>query len=73
MITKLTNKITSLVSARGVLLVSLRCYFFSNDAIKGNYKEMKKHGIIPEVSATASFRRGEMIDFQYCQLKVKEE
>ena len=31
---------------------------FSDDAPKGNYAEMKKHGIMAEVSAAASFRTG---------------
>lgn len=30
----------------------------SDDAPKGNYNEMKKNGIMPAVSATASFRQG---------------
>ena len=33
-------------------------YFISDDAPKGNYAEMKKHGIMPEVSAAVSFRSG---------------
>lgn len=33
-------------------------YMISDDAPKGNYDEMKKHGTMPEVSAAASFRRG---------------
>ena len=33
-------------------------YFISDDAPKGNYKELKKHGNMPEVSAAASFRSG---------------
>lgn len=32
----------------------------SDDAPKGNYKEMKKNGTMPEVSAAASFRSGAM-------------
>jgi len=35
-------------------------YFISDDAPKGNYKELKKHGVMPEVSAAASFRSGAM-------------
>ena len=30
----------------------------SDDAPKGNYSELKKHGAMPEVSAAASFRQG---------------
>ncbi|EEC50152.1 predicted protein [Phaeodactylum tricornutum CCAP 1055/1] len=33
-------------------------YRISDDAPKGNYDEMKKHGTMPEVSAAASFRSG---------------
>ena len=32
----------------------------SDDAPKGNYAEMKKNGVMPEVSASASFRSGAM-------------
>lgn len=33
-------------------------YFISDDAPKGNYKDLKKKGLMPEVSAAASFRSG---------------
>jgi NNP family nitrate/nitrite transporter-like MFS transporter len=33
-------------------------YFISDDAPKGNYGELKKHGAMPEISAAASFRSG---------------
>jgi len=33
-------------------------YFFSDDAPKGNYDELKKYGNMPEISAAASFRTG---------------
>jgi NNP family nitrate/nitrite transporter-like MFS transporter len=33
-------------------------YFISDDAPKGNYSELKRHGAMPEVSAAASFRSG---------------
>ena len=39
--------------ASGVMI-----YFISDDAPKGNYSEMKKHGTMAEVSAAASFRSG---------------
>ncbi|KAI2508901.1 hypothetical protein MHU86_5511 [Fragilaria crotonensis] len=39
--------------ATGVII-----YFISDDAPKGNYAEMKKHGIMPEISAAVSFRSG---------------
>merc|ERR1719284_928327 len=33
-------------------------YFISDDAPKGNYTDMKKHGTMPEVSAASSFQSG---------------
>jgi NNP family nitrate/nitrite transporter-like MFS transporter len=39
--------------ASGVLV-----YFISDDCPKGNYKELKKNGMMPEISAAASFRSG---------------
>jgi MFS transporter, NNP family, nitrate/nitrite transporter len=36
------------------------CYFVADDAPKGNYSEMKKYGILKEVSATSTFHRGAM-------------
>ena len=33
-------------------------YFISDDAPKGNYRDLKKHGTMAEVSAAASFRSG---------------
>jgi MFS transporter, NNP family, nitrate/nitrite transporter len=33
-------------------------YYISDDAPKGNYNELKKHGAMPEISAVASFRSG---------------
>lgn len=33
-------------------------YFISDDAPKGNYKDLKKNGLMPEVSAAVSFRAG---------------
>jgi len=38
--------------------VGVTIYFISDDAPKGNYSELKKHGQMPEVSAAASFRSG---------------
>ena len=32
-------------------------YFVSDDAPKGNYSELKKHGLMKEVSTTTSFRQ----------------
>ena len=47
-----------LVPAGLAVLTGTGCYFLSDDAPKGNYKEMKKNGTMPEVSAAASFRQG---------------
>lgn len=38
--------------------VGVMIYFISDDAPKGNYTDLKKHGQMPEVSAAASFRSG---------------
>jgi MFS transporter, NNP family, nitrate/nitrite transporter len=35
-------------------------YVFADDAPKGNYKELKMRGAMPEISAAASFRSGAM-------------
>ena len=35
-------------------------YFISDDAPKGNYSDLKKHGAMPEISAAASFRSGSL-------------
>jgi len=47
-----------LVPAGMAALTGIGVYFLSDDAPKGNYKEMKKNGTMPEVSAAASFRSG---------------
>ena len=43
-----------------VVAFGLGCmiYLVSDDAPKGNYSELKKHGNMPEISAAASFRTG---------------
>jgi MFS transporter, NNP family, nitrate/nitrite transporter len=38
--------------------IGVLMYFISDDAPKGNYKDLKKHGVMPEVSAAVSFRVG---------------
>ena len=38
--------------------LGLMIYFISDDAPKGQYYELKKHGQMPEISAAASFRQG---------------
>lgn len=38
--------------------VGVMVYFLGDDAPKGNYADLKKHGAMPEISAAASFRSG---------------
>merc|ERR1712032_1202708 len=38
--------------------VGVMIFFFGDDAPKGNYSELKKHGVMADVSAAASFRQG---------------
>jgi MFS transporter, NNP family, nitrate/nitrite transporter len=40
------------------LLLAIYMVFFTEDAPKGNYWEMKRRGVMPEVSAAVSFRDG---------------
>jgi NNP family nitrate/nitrite transporter-like MFS transporter len=46
------------VPAVVAFVTSIIIYFISDDAPKGNYVEVKKHGATPEISVTASFRSG---------------
>lgn len=46
------------VPAAVAFLVGISIYFLSDDAPKGNYSELKKHGVMPEISAAVSFRDG---------------
>jgi len=46
------------VPACVAFLSGLMVYCFSDDAPKGNYKDLRKNGLMPEVSAAASFRDG---------------
>ena len=48
----------SLVPASIAFIAGLVTIFISEDAPRGNYREMKKNGTMAEVSATASFRTG---------------
>jgi NNP family nitrate/nitrite transporter-like MFS transporter len=48
----------SVVPAVVAFGIGILIYFVSDDAPKGQYKELKKHGQMPEVSAAASFRYG---------------
>lgn len=47
-----------IVPACVAFLSGLIVYCFADDAPKGNYKDLKKNGLMPEVSAAASFRDG---------------
>ena len=38
--------------------ICVMIYYVSDDAPKGNYHELKGHGVMSEVSAAASFRSG---------------
>lgn len=48
----------SIVPAVVAFASGLTVYFISDDAPKGQYNELKKHGNMPQVSASASFRQG---------------
>ena len=50
----------NLVPACVGFVTGILCIMISDDAPKGNYKEMKKWGTMAEVSAQASFRSGAM-------------
>ena len=52
----------SIVPACVGMMTGIIVLFISDDAPKGNYNEMKKNGIMPAVSASASFRQG-ALDF----------
>jgi NNP family nitrate/nitrite transporter-like MFS transporter len=47
-----------LVPAVVGFIMGILCIVVTDDAPKGYYKDMKKHGAMPQVSATASFRQG---------------
>jgi len=50
----------SIVPAVVAFCTGLTVLFISDDSPKGNYKELKEHGVMQEVSAAASFRSGAM-------------
>jgi len=52
----------SIVPAVVGVVTGITILMISDDAPKGNYNEMKKNGIMPAVSASASFRQG-ALDF----------
>jgi MFS transporter, NNP family, nitrate/nitrite transporter len=51
-------RMACVVPAVFVFFVGVMIYLISDDAPKGNYSEMKKHGTMAEISAAASFRDG---------------
>jgi len=57
-IAELAWRSVNVVPAIVGFLTGIAVYCFSDDAPKGQYKELKKHGVMPEVSAAASFRDG---------------
>jgi NNP family nitrate/nitrite transporter-like MFS transporter len=48
----------SVVPAVVAFATGIVVYFISDDAPKGNYADLKKHGTMAEISAAASFRSG---------------
>jgi NNP family nitrate/nitrite transporter-like MFS transporter len=48
----------SIIPAFVAFCTGIMIYYVSDDAPKGNYKELKKHGHMAEVSAPASFLQG---------------
>lgn len=49
-----------IVPAIVAFVIGIVIYFISDDCPKGQYSELKKHGVMPKVSATASFRAGSL-------------
>lgn len=47
-----------IVPAVVAVIIGIIVFFITDDAPKGSYKELKRHGNMPEVSAAASFRSG---------------
>jgi NNP family nitrate/nitrite transporter-like MFS transporter len=47
-----------IVPACATVIAGLVVYFISDDTPKGNYRELKRRGCMPEVSAAASFKSG---------------
>jgi NNP family nitrate/nitrite transporter-like MFS transporter len=60
MSTEMAWRTVSIVPAVVGFGLGLLIIFISDDAPKGNYKEMKRNGTMPEISAAASFRSGAM-------------
>merc|ERR1712151_735358 len=51
-------RVVSVVPAVVAFATGIMIYYLSDDAPKGNYSDLKKHGQMAEVSAGASFRQG---------------
>lgn len=49
-----------IVPACVAFITGVVVFFISDDAPKGNYSELKRHGAMPEVSALGSFKLGSM-------------
>jgi MFS transporter, NNP family, nitrate/nitrite transporter len=47
-----------IVPAAVAFATGVAMFFITDDAPKGNYNDLKKHGTMPEISAAASFRSG---------------
>ncbi|GKY96210.1 hypothetical protein MPSEU_000580900 [Mayamaea pseudoterrestris] len=67
-----------IVPAVIAIMTGITVYFISDDAPKGNYRELQRRGCMPEISASASFRSGAInfnswiLFFQYaCCLGVE--
>src|SRR3569623_370442 len=56
--TELAWRTVCIVPAILACITGITTYFISDDAPKGNYRDLKKHGTMPPVSAAASFRSG---------------
>lgn len=50
----------SIVPAVVGFTIGVVIYFISDDCPKGQYKDLKKHGAMPEISAASSFRQGSL-------------
>jgi NNP family nitrate/nitrite transporter-like MFS transporter len=49
-----------IVPAVATFCTGIALFFIADDAPKGNYIDLKKHGSIPEISATSSFKKGSL-------------
>jgi NNP family nitrate/nitrite transporter-like MFS transporter len=61
----------SVVPAVLAFATGVAVYYFSDDCPKGNYHELKEHGVFPKVTTASSFREGAfnrnswLLSFQY--------